>query len=41
MVRNCLLRLTIVCLALAWAYTFWRVPEEARLAPARVVAGHH
>lgn len=30
-----------MCLAMAWAYTFWRVPEEARLAPARVVAGHH
>lgn len=27
-------------LPLAWAYTFWKVPEEARLAPASVVAAH-
>ena len=25
-------------LPLAWAYTFWRVPEDARLAPSRLVA---
>jgi hypothetical protein len=27
-------------LPLAWNYTFWKVAEEARLAPARVVATH-
>lgn len=27
-------------LPLAWAYTLWKVPEEARLAPASVVATH-
>jgi hypothetical protein len=27
-------------LPLAWAYTFWKVPEEARLAPSSVVAMH-
>lgn len=25
-------------LPLSWAYTFWRVPEDARLAPSRLVA---
>jgi hypothetical protein len=25
-----------ILLPLAWAYTFWRIPEEARLAPARL-----
>jgi hypothetical protein len=28
-------------LPLAWAYTFWMVSEDARLAPARLVAKQH
>ncbi|MGC1618643.1 MAG: hypothetical protein WA765_09145 [Candidatus Acidiferrum sp.] len=31
-----LIQLFAIFLALAWAYAFWRLPEEARLAPARL-----
>lgn len=30
-----------IWLPASWAYTFWRIPEEARLAPSRVAVAHH
>jgi len=32
--------LMAIWLPAAWAYTFWRVPEEARIATARVASAH-
>ena len=37
MVLGYLLQLIALSLPLAWAYTIWRVPAEARLAPSRLV----
>jgi hypothetical protein len=32
--------LMAIWLPASWAYTFWRIPEEARLAPSRVATAH-
>lgn len=37
MVLGLLPQLIALCLPLAWAYTIWRIPEEARIAPSRLV----
>ena len=33
--------LMAIWLPASWAFTFWRIPEEARLAPSRVAVAHH